>query len=374
MTDAPPQPTTTAVNPPHAPHDPVASFPAGYFALVMATGIVSIAAHNRGWEAVAWTLLVLNVGFFSILVSFQLVRLLRYPRRVLGDMVDHERGPGFFTIVAGSCILGGQFNLVADHIVLPRILWWVAVGLWGVIMYTFFTATIVRQKKPSLQKGINGAWLVAIVATQAVATLGALLAGQGLEPSEPILLFTLCMYLLGAMLYVTIITLIFYRVTFLALPMERLTPPYWINMGAMAITTLAGSTLLLRTDAWEFLQQVRPFLIGFTLFFWSSATWWIPLLLTLGVWRHVIRRYPFRYDPQYWSMVFPLGMYCVCTYRLSVAAGLPFLEAIPRVFFFLAAAAWVTVFTAMVRHLWSARRTEGVRLSPGACAERGTGN
>src|SRR5690606_14935436 len=121
-----------------------------------------------------------------------------------------------------------------------------------------------RQKKPSLQKGINGAWLVAIVATQAVATLGALLAGQGLEPSEPVLLFTRCMYLLGAMLYVTIITLIFYRVTCLALPMERLSPAYWTNRAAMAIPTLAGSTLLLRTDAWEFLQQVRPFLIGFT--------------------------------------------------------------------------------------------------------------
>src|SRR5690606_24021012 len=117
--------------------------------------------------------------------------------------------------------------------------WWIAVGTWCVVMYGFFTATIVREQKPALESGINGAWLIAAVATQAVATLGALLAGDGLEPHEPILFVSLCMYLLGAMLYLTIITLIFYRFTFLALPMERLTPPYWINMGAVAITTLA---------------------------------------------------------------------------------------------------------------------------------------
>jgi hypothetical protein len=64
-----------------------------------------------------------------------------------------------------------------------------------------------------------------------------------------VLFVALSMYLLGAMLYLTIITLIFYRFTFLPMPMERLTPPYWINMGAVAVTTLAGCTLLLGRQA-----------------------------------------------------------------------------------------------------------------------------
>ena len=58
------------------------------------------------------------------------------------------------------------------------------------------------------------------------------------------LFVALCMYLLGAMLYLTIITLIFYRFTFVPLTVDQLTPPYWINMGAVAITTLAGASLL----------------------------------------------------------------------------------------------------------------------------------
>jgi tellurite resistance protein TehA-like permease len=220
--------------------------------------------------------------------------------------------------------------------------------LWIVIMYSFFTAMTIRQNKPSIEGGLNGAWLLAVVATQSISVLGTLLVDYLADYREPILFFTLCMFLLGSMLYIPLITLIFYRFTFVNLTTTSLTPPYWINMGAVAITTLAGARLIIAAPQWTVLNEFMPFLKGFTLFFWAAGTWWIPLLLILGFWRHVYKKFPLKYDPQYWGMVFPFGMYTVCTIQLARAINFPSLLVIPRYFIYLALAGWLVVSCGLI--------------------------
>ena len=215
-------------------------------------------------------------------------------------------------------------------------------------MYTFFTAMTVRENKPSIEAGLNGGWLLVVVATQSISVLGTLLMGHYADYRESILFFTLCMFLLGCMLYIPLITLIFYRFTFVNVTTASLTPPYWINMGAVAITTLAGARLIIAAPGWTMLNDLMPFLKGFTLFFWAAGTWWIPLLLILGFWRHLYRRFPLRYDPQYWGMVFPFGMYTVCTFQLARAINFPPLLVVPRYFIYLALTGWIVVSIGLI--------------------------
>lgn len=319
-----------------------------YFALVMATGIVSTASHLLGMPWAALALFWLNILAFSVLVLLTGIRLVNFPSHMAADLADHKRGVGFFTLVAASCVLGNQFLLIAEAPRAATALWCLGTVLWFVLTYTIFASLTVKQVKPSLPEGIHGGWLVSVVAAQSVSVLGGMLAGGFGPYREQALFFTLAMWLGGAMLYVLIISLIFYRYTFFPMSPADLGPPYWINMGAMAISTLAGAILISVAEGSAILSQMLPFVKGITLLFWAAATWWIPMLVILGVWRHIVKRFHLVYDPQYWGAVFPLGMYTACTFRLAGAIDAPFLLFIPQGFIYVSMGAWFLAFFAML--------------------------
>lgn len=323
-----------------------------YFAMIMATGIVSLASHLHGLQTIATLLFRLNVAAWAILWLLYVLRMLCYPQRFFGDMIDHLRGPGFFTTVAGTAVLGSQFMILTADYRLAMLFWVLAVGLWIGLTYTLFTAFTIKESKPSLDQGISGAWLLAVVATQSLAVLSALLATHASQPWKLELNFlALSMWLWGGMLYIWMASLIFYRYTFFRFSPGDLTPPYWINMGAMAISTLAGSLLIVNAPDAPFLLSLLPFLKGFTIFYWATGTWWIPMLLLLAGWRYLYKRHPLKYDPLYWGAVFPLGMYAASTHEMARAMALDFLDFVPPVFLYAALVAWTAAFAGLIRKL-----------------------
>lgn len=327
----------------------VREFRPANFAFVMATGIVSVAAAGQGFERLGLLLFGITVSGYVFLVVLTSVRLLLYPEVFIAELREYDEGLSFLTAVAATCLVGS--SSVGFFGVTRISAWLLVLGviLWLVLNYAVFIVLTVDARDRPLQDRIHGGWLLVTVATQSVAILGALLAPSLEALTAPVLFGALSMFLLGGALYLVLITLVVYRIVFLGLEPTTIGPPYWINAGAVAITTLAGATLLSRTSQWIFLADFEAFVRGLTLLFWTTATWWIPLLVALGVWRHIVGGIALPvtrggYDVSYWSIVFPLGMYTVATRRFAVETQLPILGLIPPWFVFVALFAWVGTF------------------------------
>lgn len=319
-----------------------------YFALVMATGIISMSCHLLGLPELARFFFLINVPIYGLLWTLYIVRAGFFRNKFLSDWVSHKRGFGFFTVVAATNVLGSQFFTLEKNLAAATILWWFGLILWAVCTYSIFILLAVQKRKPSLEDGINGGWLISVVATQSVCVLGCLIKPHIFGDDDFSTVLLLSFWLFGGMLYIWLISLIFYRYMFFRFEASDLIPPYWINMGAVAITTLAGVELIVVFGEVPFIHAMLPFIKGLTTMYWATATWWVPMLLFLGIWRHGVQRFKFVYDPLYWGLVFPLGMYSACTFKLGAILEITTFSLIAKVFLVFALIAWLLTFLSMI--------------------------
>jgi tellurite resistance protein TehA-like permease len=318
----------------------------GYFALVMATGIIAVGASQQDLDLVADALYVVSAGaYVSLFVLFGL-RLVHFPHRVFDDVTSHAKGFAFLTVVAATNVLGSASAVIHGWWDLAWVLWWFSLGLWALLVYTTLCAVVLRGPKPGLAAGINGSWFLLTVSTESVAVLGALLLPR--HSGDLLAFVCLAAFLLGIVLYLIVMTMVFLRWTFQELEPTEADPPAWIAAGAVAITVLAGSNLLLARAASVRVDRLAGVLEGLVTLAWATATFWFPLMVAIGVWRHIVRRVPLRYHPSYWALVFPLGMYGAATFRMRAAIKLEPLEWLPKVTLGVALVAWAATFVGLV--------------------------
>ncbi|WP_208301176.1 tellurite resistance/C4-dicarboxylate transporter family protein [Mycobacterium sp. DL440] len=297
------------------------------FAAVMATGIVSISAVQHGYGVISWPLAVLAALGLPVLMYLVATRRRSFDLRSIDTIV------GLFTYVAACAVVAARF---AEY----RPALWIlgAMGLAGWLSLT--PMLLVRMRRlglAGLRDRARGTWELASVGTSALSLVFMV---------EGIMFWAFIFWVAALGLYCLMTGLIAWRA--LAEPEVRrnVPPDHWILMGGIAIATLAGEHIHVGLSPGPFADTVR----GLTLVTFAVATVQI-LPLAITSWRQMLD----------WPAVFPLGMYSVTAYGLTVETGWNALIVVSHVFFWIAFVAWLLVVGILVRRVIRLTSVHGLR-------------
>ncbi|WP_349897845.1 tellurite resistance/C4-dicarboxylate transporter family protein [Parafrigoribacterium soli] len=321
----------------------------GYFAVTMASGIISVGMRLEGFELISMLLLVVCAASFVLLLVLNVWRALAHPSAIREDFMDPRRAFGFFTFVAGADVLGVRLD-IAGYPVLTAVLLLVAGGVFLVIGYVIpWTAALSKQKQ-SVVATANGTWFIWVVASQSIAIVAATLETTAGAGRAMFALIAVVAWSVGVLLYGATAVFVALRLMLYPFGPEEFTPPYWVTMGALAITVLAGARIVDMAQA-PMVAATGHLIAGLSVVFWGIATWLIPPLIAAGLWRHVLHRITLRYEATLWSIIFPLGMYAVASLSIGATDNLPIVLWIGKVELWVALAAWLGTFVAMTYHV-----------------------
>ncbi|MGH2903374.1 MAG: tellurite resistance/C4-dicarboxylate transporter family protein [Solirubrobacteraceae bacterium] len=336
--------TSRRWSPTVAPDPILDAIPPASGAVVMGTGIVSIALTLDSHETLSVVLLVLAAAAWVTLAVLLPARALRDRPRFRDDV----RLPAAFTSVAGTAVLGTRLTLLGwtgAAGALLAIAFAVWLGLIGTVLRNWRTPTV-------------GASFILTVGTESLALLAAALA-----------LADHAGWLLGASLPPFVLGLGFYAFVLRHFDRTQLATgrgDHWVTGGALAISTVAAGRITLAAEHLRVLHDAVGTLKVVSLVLWVLALAWLPALIFAEA------RWPRRgYYVRRWSTVFPVGMYAACSFVVGDIDSAPAITSFARVWIWIAVAVWGVVACGLARAATRAigealRHQSGPRPASGA--------
>lgn len=318
----------------------------------MGTGILSVGAAQREWRVVSLVLLVLAAIAHVVLIILNVWRAISYREAMTKDLRDPRKAFLIFTFIAGTDVLAAALA-VHGQLEVAAILLGIGSAFWLVLGYTIPWASVFTSQERPVTAAANGTWFIWVVAAQSVAVVAATLEPHFVGARHGLSVLAVVAWSVGVVLYAAVAILVVQKILQVPLHPDEFDPPYWVSMGAIAITVVAGARIV-EMESTPMVDAVRGLIAGVSVVLWAFATWLIPVLVAVGFWKHFLKRVPLTYTPTLWSIVFPLGMYSVAGMYLGRADSLPLVAWIGETWIWVAVAAWAATGVAMIRS-WIAR-------------------
>ncbi len=326
-----------------------------WFAAVMGTGIVAVAAERLPYRfpgrpvlaLVAW---LLAAGLLLVLIAISAARARRYPGVLRSDLADPVMAHFYGAAPMAVLTVGAATLLVGERLLGLRLAVDLDWGLWfagtagGLATAVVVPYVVFTRHRVGLEDAFGG-WLMPVVPPMVSAATGALLLAHAPAGEARLDLLLCCYAMFGASLIASmaIITLIWLRLALHGPGEQRLVPTLWIVLGPLGQSVTAAN--LLGAGAHLTLPPGEA-----AVFRTAGIIYGLPVLGFALLWAVIAGAVTLRaarshlpFSLTWWSFTFPVGTCVTGAIALAVATGSGMLRAAAAVAFVGLLAAWSTV-------------------------------
>lgn len=320
-----------------------AYIPPNWFAAVMGTGIVSVAAHAVGGlefgghplgggasvlagSAVAFWLLACVI--FVIVVAATVAHWCAHPEAARAHhthpVIAHFYGAvpmatltvGTSTLVAGSAVIGHGAAVAVDVVCFT-------VGTLGGVATAILIPMHLLIGRSETRGGAYGGWLMPVVAPMVSASAAAVLAGSlgSMGVRRIVLVVGAASFVFSLLLAAPIIVAAVRRLVRTGRGPDVLAPTWWIVLGPLGQSVTAACLLAVAaggvTDE-STARLLHEIALGYAIPVWVAAVCWIVVAGIITT-RAVLAGLPFGLT--WWSFTFPIGTFVTGSAALVANGG-----------------------------------------------------
>ena len=333
----------------------VSNLTPNWFASIMGTGIVAVAAASlplqfpglRTGATVVWAIAALLLVALTVATGLHWVRYRATAmRHHLNPVLSHFYGAppmAFLTVGAGTLLLGKDWIGLPAAVTIDWVLW--TAGTLGGLVTAVLVPYLAFTRHENKPDSAFGGWLMPIVPPMVSASTGALLlpyapAGQARET-----LLWSCYGFFGLSLITSlvVITLIWNRLAQHKVGAAGMVPTLWIVLGPVGQSITAVNLLASNAPTVVDAGTARALLVvalvyGFAMLGFALLWTVIALAITL---RTAKEHLPFSLT--WWSFTFPVGTCVTGLNGLALHSGLTVVAGLAVLYYVGLVAAWIVV-------------------------------
>jgi len=333
----------------------VSNLTPNWFASIMGTGIVAVAAAAlplqfpglRTAATVVWAIAAVLLVALTIATVLHWVRYRSTAaKHHLNPVISHFYGAppmAFLTVGAGTILLGKDWIGLPAAVTVDWVLW--TIGTIGGLLTAVLVPYLAFTRHENTPESAFGGWLMPIVPPMVSASTGALLlpyapAGQARET-----LLWSCYGFFGLSLITSlvVITLIWNRLAQHKVGAAGMVPTLWIVLGPVgqsitAVNLLASNAPAVVDASTAHALLVVALVYGFAMLGFALLWTVIALAITIRTAReHLL------FSLTWWSFTFPVGTCVTGLNGLALHSGLTVVAVLAVVYYVGLVAAWITV-------------------------------